>query len=341
MRYLITGHTGFKGSWLALWLAKQGHEVAGIALDPMPGSLFDMADIGSLLIEDIRQDIRDAGALQSMVSRIRPDVVFHLAAQPLVRASYVNPRETVETNVMGTLNVLEAVKRCPTVQAHLVITTDKVYRNVGQEAGYLESDALGGDDPYSASKAMADILTNSWVHSFDGPPTAVARAGNVIGGGDVSPDRLLPDVVKAFTLGRSVELRYPQAIRPWQHVLDCLDGYVRLSQHLLTGVGTEGGSWNFGPGRQGFRTVADVVDTAARSWGAEAAWISNDDEHPYEAAILALDSTKAESKLSWRNHLNFDQAITWVVEWYKEVGAGKAPREVSEKQLSDYWALNN
>jgi len=215
MHYLITGHTGFKGAWLTIWLESLGHEVSGISLDPLSGSLFETANLSDLLANDFRLDIRDAPAVRATISKTSPDVVFHMAAQPLVRESYKDPRGTFETNVMGTLNVLEAVSATPSVKAHVVITTDKVYRNVNQVAGYKETDPLGGDDPYSASKAMADILTHSWVTSFGGPPTAIARAGNVIGGGDVSPDRLLPDLLTSYSAGIAPTLRYPEAVRPW------------------------------------------------------------------------------------------------------------------------------
>ncbi|MFZ4497882.1 MAG: CDP-glucose 4,6-dehydratase, partial [Candidatus Nanopelagicales bacterium] len=228
MHYLVTGHTGFKGAWMTMWLTSQGHQVSGLALDPEPGALFETAKLHPLLAHDIRADIRDSANVMDALRVTAPDVVIHLAAQPLVRESYLNPRWTFETNVMGTMNVLEAVQQTPSVKTQLIITTDKVYRNVNQVAGYVEPDPLGGDDPYSASKAMADLLTHSWVTSFGGPPTAVARAGNVIGGGDVCKDRLIPDVIAALASGKAPVLRYPNAVRPWQHVLDCINGYLML-----------------------------------------------------------------------------------------------------------------
>jgi CDP-glucose 4,6-dehydratase len=271
------------------------------------------------------------------VQSIAPDVVFHLAAQPLVRESYAQPRVTFETNVVGTLNVLEAVSRVPSVLAQVIITTDKVYRNVDQEAGYLESDPLGGADPYSASKAMADILTQSWVTSFPGTPTAIARGGNVIGGGDVSSDRLLPDLLSSFAHGVPAQLRYPGAVRPWQHVLDCLNGYLALSDALLKGFGT--GQWNIGPGRESFITVGEVADLAARYWGDGARWTTPEGQHPHEANLLALDSAKAERELGWRNRLRFTDSVKWTVDWQKSVLEGADAAEVTRTQIAEFEAL--
>ncbi len=337
VHYLVTGHTGFKGSWLSLMLLEAGHQVSGVSLDPIPGSLFESAELADLFRNDERQDIRDATAVQRIVERVNPDVVLHLAAQPLVRESYRDPRGTLETNVMGTLNVLSATQEAPDLRARLIVTTDKVYRNVGQEHGYVEGDALGGDDPYSASKAMADILTSSWVHSFGGPPTAVARAGNVIGGGDVSRERLLPDVVAAFQRGEPVALRYPHAIRPWQHVLDCLNGYLILTDALLAGSGQ--GSWNFGPGIEGFRTVSEVVERACSTWPGSAGWEQVPGEHPHEAAVLALDATRSEAELGWCNRLDFETSIAWTMQWFAEVASGRSPRDVTLDQIRNFTSL--
>lgn len=235
---------------------------------------------------------------------------------------------------MGTFNVLEAVNLTPSVKAHLVITTDKVYRNVNQVAGYLEGDALGGHDPYSASKAMADLLTQSWVASFNGPPTAIARAGNVIGGGDVSRDRLFPDLLNGFAEGRTVEIRYPNAVRPWQHVLDCLHGYLLVIDALLAGRGH--GEWNLGPGPESFVTVAEVADLAASLWGSGAAWVATPGDHPHEAELLALDATRARSELGWLDLLPFSEAVGWTVSWAKGRQAGADVREATLAQLAEY-----
>jgi CDP-glucose 4,6-dehydratase len=260
-----------------------------------------------------------------------------MAAQPLVRASYVDPRWTMETNVMGTLSVMEAIAAAQSVRAAVIVTTDKVYRNVGQSAGYVESDALGGHDPYSASKAMADILVSSWVASFPGSSIAIARAGNVIGGGDVSMDRLMPDLLRAFALGEPALLRYPDAVRPWQHVLDCLNGYVLLVDALLEGSGD--GAWNFGPDPDSFRTVRDTADLAASVWGDGARWVVDGHEHPHEAGLLTLDATRARRELGWHDVLSFDQAVKWTVDWSRRVQAGERALDVTLDQIEEYFRL--
>ena len=335
MHYLITGHTGFKGAWLAIWLQSQGHQVSGIALDPLAASLFETGRVRDLLSNDLRIDIRKFSEVKNAIESIAPDIVFHLAAQPLVRESYKSPRETFETNAIGTLNVLESVSATPSVKAHVVITTDKVYRNVNQVAGYLENDPLGGDDPYSASKAMADILTHSWVTSFPGAPTAIARAGNVIGGGDVSPDRLFPDLLNAFSRNESPVLRYPNAVRPWQHVLDCLNGYIMISESLLNRT-TKHESWNIGPDEESFVSVGTVADIAANAWGSNASWSHDDGNHPHEAGLLALDASRAKGELDWQNHLKFQDAIEWTVNWQKRFESGESALSITRDQIETF-----
>lgn len=338
MHYLVTGHTGFKGAWLSLLLAQRGHTVSGISLDPLPGSLYESAEVGERMADDIRLDIRDAAATIEAITSIAPDVVLHLAAQPLVRESYRHPRTTFETNAMGTLNVLEGVSLTPSVKALVVITTDKVYRNVDQEQGYVESDPLGGADPYSSSKAMADILTQSWVASFPGVPTAIARGGNVIGGGDVSADRLLPDLITSFAAGEATSIRYPGAVRPWQHVLDCLNGYLMLADALLAGNGT--GEWNIGPGTESFVPVGRVADLAAARWGDGAGWEdASAGEHLHEANLLALDASKATAQLGWRNELPFPESLNWTIDWHRRVAAGEDAGSVTLDQLVAFEAL--
>lgn len=337
MHYLVTGHTGFKGSWLTLLLHERGHTVSGIALDPPAGGLYERAGIRELVTNDHRVDIRDAAATATAIAQIAPDVVIHLAAQPLVRESYREPRATFETNVMGTLNVIEGVEAAGTVKAHVVITTDKVYRNVDQEAGYVETDALGGHDPYSSSKAMADILTQSWVASFPGVPTAVARAGNVIGGGDVSPDRLLPDLIHAYAAGIAPVLRYPAAVRPWQHVLDCVNGYVVLAEALLDGRGA--GEWNFGPGRESFVDVGTIATLVGELWGSDQSWTHDAGQHLQEANLLALDAAKAESQLDWHNKLSFRDSVDWTVQWAKQTAHGLGARDVTAAQIAAFEAI--
>lgn len=334
MHVLVTGHTGFKGAWLILLLRALGHEVSGIALDPEPGALFTTAHLQADLKHDVRLDIRDAVALRESCERIAPDAIMHMAAQPLVRRSYAEPRLTVETNVMGTLNLLEAAGAVTDLRALIVITTDKVYRNVNQVAGYREQDPLGGDDPYSASKAMADLLSAMWFRCYPGAPAAVARAGNVIGGGDVCQDRLLPDLMQAFAAQRVAAIRYPQAVRPWQHVLDCLSGYCVLLDALAGGRGL--GSWNFGPDEGSFQTVATVADLAASLWGPGAAWAAESGTHPHEANLLALDAAAAMRKLGWQPRLSFEQAVTWTVDWYRAAAQGEDARTLASAQVREY-----
>lgn len=337
MHVLVTGHTGFKGAWLTLLLRARGHDVSGLALDPEPGSLFEVAELGGDLVHDLRCDVRDGQSVVGLAAEIAPDVVIHMAAQPLVRASYADPRWTMETNVMGTLSVLEAVSATDSVRGALMVTTDKVYRNVGQAAGYVEGDALGGHDPYSASKAMADLLIASWADSFGGCPIAIARAGNVIGGGDVSADRLMPDLLRAFAAGAPARLRYPDAVRPWQHVLGCLHGYLLLVDVLLEGSGA--GAWNFGPDPDAFRTVGETADLAARAWGPGAAWTRDGGDHPHEAALLTLDASRARRELGWHDQLGFEDAVTWTVDWARRVAAGESARDVTLEQIEAYARL--
>jgi CDP-glucose 4,6-dehydratase len=249
----------------------------------------------------------------------------------------LSPDETISTNVTGTMNVLEASRKSDSLLGQIIVTTDKVYRNVAKREGYVESDPLGGDDPYSASKAMADILAQSWARSFEGPPMAIARAGNVIGGGDVSRDRLLPDLMRSFARGETARIRYPEAVRPWQHVLDCLNGYLHLSDALLDGRGA--GAWNFGPPPANVVSVGEVADIAAQLWGADARWEVEGGDHPHEAAFLTLDSTKARTQLGWRDRLDVEQSISWVVEWHQRVLGGEAPRDVTSEQIRRFESL--
>lgn len=335
MRFLVTGHTGFKGAWLALVLHHRGHEVSGLSLDPAPGSLYERARVGELVAADLRVDVRDAGAVRDAVAAVAPEVVVHLAAQPLVRESYRDPRYTVETNVMGTVNVLDAVQRAGGVRAHLVVTTDKVYRNVGQMWGYREPDPLGGHDPYSASKAAADLLTQSWIASTASVvPTAIARAGNVVGGGDVSPERLMVDLLAAFTAGTPAAVRSPGAVRPWQHVLDCLDGYLELVDALLDGRAA-GAAFNVGPPASSCLTVGEVATQVAERWGAGASWRDDSQgSHPPEAGLLTLDPRKAEVELGWRSLLSLAETLDLTVDFARRVEAGEDAREVALAQVA-------
>jgi CDP-glucose 4,6-dehydratase len=338
MRYFLTGHTGFKGAWLSLWLHHLGHEVCGYALNPKSGGLFEQAEVRALLSSDHRGDIRDLTTLKSALAADQPDVVMHLAAQPLVRESYRTPRETFETNISGTMNVLESVDSTASVRAHLVVTTDKVYRNVNQRHGYVEGDALGGDDPYSASKAMADILTQSWVKSFRGPATAIARAGNVIGGGDVSNERLIPDIVMAVTSGQALKLRYPQAVRPWQHVLDCLNGYLMIVDYLLSEdcPSSTADAWNIGPSETSFVSVAEVAKMFSTYWRGSDASAALTQPELYEANLLTLNTQKARRELGWLDRLTTEEAIFWTADWYRKVHDGGDARQLAESQIQQF-----
>ena len=320
MHFLITGHTGFKGAWLSLLLRERGHKVSGISLEPETNSLFAKSALGNIFENDIRCDIRVYEKLAAYFREVNPDVVIHLAAQALVRESYRDPITTYETNVMGTINVLKASQSLPNLKAQLIVTTDKVYKNVDKSTGYVESDPLGGQDPYSASKAMADIAVQSWLASFDNAPTAIARAGNVIGGGDICKDRLIPELIDAFSSGRTLNLRSPNSIRPWQFVLDCLNGYLELIAALLAGTGA--GSWNFGPDHTKIRTVADVANFAGTLWGSSTNWELDLGVHPHEANLLLLNAEKARTKLGWQDKLSFEESIGWTINWYKNIHSG-------------------
>jgi CDP-glucose 4,6-dehydratase len=336
MHFLITGHTGFKGTWLSLLLLELGHQVSGIALSPNNDALFNRAGIGNIFENDIRCDIRSLGELQENFKAVSPDVVIHMAAQALVRESYKNPISTFETNTIGTINVLKASQTISDLKAQLIVTTDKVYKNMNKSVGYVETEALGGHDPYSASKAMADMATQSWMSSFKNAPTAIARAGNVIGGGDICEGRLIPDLVKSYSLGTVPQLRAPNSVRPWQHVLDCLNGYLILVDALISGNGQ--GAWNFGPDEKQTKTVYEVSNLAEKIWGVEQRWEQDSTDHPHEAILLSLNSDKARNELGWQNKLNFEESIGWTINWYKNVSDGANPLDETLKNIREFQA---
>lgn len=336
MHFLLTGHTGFKGSWLTLLLTELGHTVSGVALDPEPLSLFQVTGLQTRLNHDFRADIRDPGTMEAVISVSEPDVLVHMAAQSLVRESYAQPRRTIETNVMGTLCVLESALSYGRLKALLIVTTDKVYRNTGKRRGYVEDDSLGGDDPYSASKAMADLLTQSWLASFPGPPTAIVRAGNVIGGGDYGKDRLMPDLMTALSRSEKVQLRYPDSVRPWQHVLDCLTGYMMVARSAIRSGDPDCGSWNIGPEASSLVSVAEVSSLVGELWGVSSAWEVASGEHPVEADVLTLDARRAHSELGWRGLLDFAEAVEWTTHWYKDVASGADPLPVTLNQIDAF-----
>lgn len=337
-RVFITGHTGFKGGWLSLWLTQMGAVVHGFSLAPLATPcLFDAARVSEGMVHRIG-DIRDPAALAAAMGEDAPDIVFHLAAQPLVREGYADPRTTLETNVLGTMNVLEAVRTTPSVKAVVVITTDKCYQNREWVWPYREDDALGGHDPYSASKACAEIVSAAWRDAFLGDRVALAtaRAGNVIGGGDWSVDRLIPDAFRAWQDDQALTIRYPHAVRPWQHVLDALAGYLQLGQHLLAGQGRGVGAWNFGPAAEDCLPVQDLLRVLAARWGRGATWKVDAGPQHHEAGLLQLDSSKAQAGLAWRPALKLQQALAVTVDWQRAWREGEDMRLFTLAQIDNY-----
>ncbi len=344
-RVLVTGHTGFKGSWLCIWLRMLGAEVTGFALPPAtPEDNFVLSGLRDKL-EHIEGDIRDAAALQAAFDRCRPDVVFHLAAQPIVRLSYAQPLETLQTNVIGTANLLECLRKAPGPVAAVLIASDKCYENREQLWGYRETDPLGGHDPYSASKGCAELVAACWQRSFFDPQhypqhrkaVATVRAGNVIGGGDWSPDRILPDCIRALRAGQVIQLRNPQAVRPWQHVLEPLYGYLLLGRRLLEQGPAFGGAWNFGPDLEATCTVGRLVEQLVALWGS-GSWATPPQQNaPHESTLLALDCTKAKSLLGWRPCLPLHKALAYTIEWYRCCESGDT-EALCRRQITDYLA---
>lgn len=346
-RVFLTGHTGFKGGWLALCLANAGAVVRGYALDPSTDpSLFISARLGSA-IEDIRGNLLDRSRLETSLRDFAPDVVFHLAAQPLVRHSYADPLGTYATNVMGTAHLLEAVRHTPSVRAVVSITTDKCYENREWVWPYRETDPLGGHDPYSSSKACAEIVSAAYRSSFfsvERPgehrvALATARAGNVIGGGDWSHDRLIPDLIRGFQAERPVLIRFPKAIRPWQHVLEPVHGYLLLADHLLTGDSRAESAFNFGPHDQDAWPVDQMANHLVAAWGPGASWTKDDAAQVHEAGLLRLDSSKAHAQLQWKPRLNIETALRWTVEWYRACHDGADMTAFTLQQIRDYQNL--
>jgi CDP-glucose 4,6-dehydratase len=334
---LVTGHTGFKGSWLTLWLNELGADVTGLSLAPPTApNHWDLLGLG---IHEHRQDIRDTSAVAQAVERAQPEIVFHLAAQSLVRRSYRDPLDTWSTNVLGTANLLDACRRTATVRAIVVVTSDKCYENHSLKRAYRETDRLGGHDPYSASKAAAELVAAShrdaFFDSHGAPLLATARAGNVIGGGDWSEDRLVPDLVRAVAAGSKLEIRSPDAIRPWQHVLESLAGYLLLGQKLLAGERDFATAWNFGPDSDDSCTVVDVLARMKAFWP-QLSWRIGRETQPHEAQWLSLDSTKAREKLGWRCVWPLDTSIRVTSDWYgRFLDRGDAE---SRSQLKQYVA---
>jgi CDP-glucose 4,6-dehydratase len=342
-RVFVTGHTGFKGAWLAEWLGTLGAEVTGYALDPpTEPSLFDALQLGGRL-RHVVADVRDRGRLVAEVEAARPSLVFHLAAQPLVRRAYAEPRETFETNVMGTVNVLEAVRACDAVQAVVVVTSDKCYENPETGRAFRETDPMGGRDPYSASKGCAELVTSAYRESFfaDGAAIASVRAGNVIGGGDWAADRIIPDCVRALAAGEEIVVRTPDAVRPWQHVLEPLSGYLWLGALLLRDGRRYDGAWNFGPtDTDAARPVQWIVERFLEEWGS-GSWTAPAEagQQPREAHWLSLDSAKAREQLEWAPVWDAPTAVRQTAVWYREYyRAAATARELVQDQLTAYEA---
>lgn len=341
-RVLVTGHTGFKGSWLTAWLADMGTEIAGLALEPdTDPSIFKALDLASLCRHQIG-DIRDPERVAQAVTAFRPEIVIHMAAQPLVRRSYRDPLETFATNVMGTAHVLEACRRADSVRVVVSVTTDKVYANNHWPWGYRETDHLGGEDPYSASKAAAELVTQSWRASFlaeAGITVATARAGNVIGGGDFCEDRIIPDAVRAFARGEAVLVRNPQAVRPWQLVVEPLAGYLLLAESCWSDTAFAE-SWNFGPDSSQVVTVGAMAERFCAAWGESAAWTTGGaPPGPKEAALLLIDPSKARQRLGWSPRFEVGQALDHTARWYKAMlgGASAATlRDLSRDTIAAY-----
>ena len=341
-RVFLTGHTGFKGGWLTALLHRLGAEVTGYALAPEPGpSLFEAARIGELAAASHIADIRDGARLTAAMAAARPSIVLHLAAQALVGRARVEPADTIDTNVMGTVRLLDAVRATPSVEAVVVVTSDKVYDNVEWPWAYRETDRLGGKEPYGASKAACEIVLQAWRHSYfsgDHPvPLVSARAGNVIGGGDWAAVRLVPDAIRAFAAGRPLIARNPAAVRPWQHVLEPLAGYLRLARVLTEGLAIpEDGGFNFGPAADDAWPVARVIDALAARWGDGAGWRQDPAAQPYEARLLEVDSARARGLLGWTPKWRLEAGLDRTVDWYRAVHGGEDARAVTLRQIEEH-----
>jgi len=343
---LITGHTGFKGCWLTLWLKKLGARVTGLSLAPhTEPSLFKL-----IFENELAQygDIRDLDQVRASVASARPQIIFHMAAQALVHPSYRDPVETYATNVMGTVHVLEAIREVDFVEAAVIVTSDKCYENKEWLWAYRETEPMGGHDPYSSSKGCAELVTSAYRASFfkatNGHPCQIAsaRAGNVIGGGDWAPDRLIPDIIRSFGSNQPVEIRQPHSIRPWQHVLEPLSGYIRLAECLASEDGSvfaEG--WNFGPSDEDCRPVSYVFNKLAASWGKGASWFLTERPQLREASFLKVDASKARARLGWNSRLHLDEALAWTAEWYQSHLDGETAITITRSQLERYEALGS
>ena len=345
-KVFMTGHTGFKGSWLSLWLQEMGAIVKGYSLvAPTIPSLFEEANVADGMISE-EGDIRDFLQLRESINNFKPEIVFHMAAQPLVRLSYDDPIETYSTNVMGTVYLLEAVKQVGGVKAIVNITSDKCYENREWVWGYREDEAMGGYDPYSNSKGCAELVASSYRQSFfntdkyhiHGCALASVRAGNVIGGGDWAADRLIPDMLNAFSNAKSVEIRSPHAIRPWQHVLEPLSGYITVAEHLYEHGPKFAEGWNFGPREEDAQPVQWLVEKLVQYWGNDASWFLSEGEHPHEAHYLKLDCSKAKMRLNWQPIWGLEETLGRIVDWQKAWMSGKDIKQHTILEIQQYIA---
>jgi CDP-glucose 4,6-dehydratase len=342
-RVFLTGHTGFKGSWLSLWLQQLGADVTGYALAPGNPSLFETAHVAQRM-HSIIGDLRDADKLKQAMSDARPEIVIHMAAQALVRYSYVNPVETYATNVMGLVHMFEAVRATSSVKSIVNVTSDKCYENKEWPWGYRENEPMGGYDPYSNSKGCAELVSASYRNSFFNPEKyaehgialATARAGNVIGGGDWAEDRLIPDMLRAIGRGEPVLIRSPHAIRPWQHVLEPLSGYLLLAEKLYNNGPVYGEGWNFGPQESDAKPVEWIIEKMTKLWGQGASWTLDKNPQPHEATYLKLDCSKAHARLDWHPRWSIGQAIENIVEWHKAHGRGADMKQITLAQIATY-----
>ena len=343
-RVFLTGHTGFKGAWLSLWLLSLGAKVYGYS-DSIHNDhfLYKSLDFDCNEINSEIGDICDLAILQESLRNAKPDIVIHMAAQSLVRESYLHPTESFNTNIMGTCNVLEATRHIDSVRACLIVTTDKCYENLEQGKAFAENDRLGGSDPYSASKACAEIVTNSYRESFfqsaDSTSIATARAGNVIGGGDMSKDRIIPDIIRAYQKNKTLLIRNPHAVRPWQHVLDCLCGYLILTEKLFNDTENYASAWNFGPDDNNIQTVEALLDNFSKHWP-KMDYVVQPVSEMKESVLLTLDASKAKDTLSWHPYLDFEDTLSWTASWYQDViQNGMNARSVSLQQLDTYQSF--